>query len=225
MQSIIDMNNEAALLTENGLYKEALKTLDVALSKLQKSLSNDDGDLEMAFVPHSAVREQPQKPISHFDDDAEMDGDFIYRSPIRSNGNGNSNSTSSEEEEVDLDVSIIILFNMALANHLRAIEGKNGVNTQRLRKALKLYEFSFLMQMRGSGQLNMTQVLALVNNCGQIYKQLNLERKASKFFQHLLSTIMTMVEIGEAQEVEQMDGFLWTASQLILVDPALAPAA
>jgi hypothetical protein len=36
---------------------------------------------------------------------------------------------------------------------------------------------------------------------------------------------MTIVEIGEAQEVEQMDGFLWTTSQLILVDPALAPAA
>jgi hypothetical protein len=65
----------------------------------------------------------------------------------------------------------------------------------------------------------------LVNNCGQIYKQLNREKKAKKFFQYMLSTIMTMVEVGSAQDVDQMDGFLWTASQLILVDPALAPAA
>jgi hypothetical protein len=36
---------------------------------------------------------------------------------------------------------------------------------------------------------------------------------------------MTIVEIGEAQEVEQMDGFMRTVSQLILVDHALAPAA
>jgi tetratricopeptide (TPR) repeat protein len=218
MQSIIDMNNEAALLTENGLYKEALQTLDVALRALQTtSLNNDDGELDIAFVPHSE-REQPQKPVSPFED-AEMDGDFIYRSPIRCN----SNSLEAEEAD-DLHLSVIILFNMALANHLWAIIGKN-VRTQRLRKALKLYELSFFMQMGGSGQLNMTQVLAMVNNCGQVYKQLNRERKARKFFQHMLSTIMTMVAVGEAQEIDQMDGFIWTASQLILVDPAPAPAA
>jgi hypothetical protein len=219
MQSIVEMNNKAALLTENGLYKEAIQTLDVAMKTMQTSLNKmeDDGH-EIAFVPHY-VREQPQKPISQFED-AEMDGDFIYRSPIRSNGNSNS-----LEEEVDnLAMTVVILFNMALARHLRAIEGEN-VRTQRLREALKLYELSFFMQMRGSGQLNMTQVLALINNCGQIYKQLNQEVKARKFFQHMISTIIVMVEVGEAQEVEQMDGFMRTASQLILADPALAPAA
>jgi tetratricopeptide (TPR) repeat protein len=217
MQSIIEMNNEAALLTESGLYEEAIQTLDVAMKTMQTSLNKieDDGH-EIAFVPHY-VREQPQKPISQFED-AGMDGDFIYRSPIRSHSN-------SLEEEVDnLAVTVIILFNMALARHLRAIEGEH-VRTQRLREALKLYELSFFMQMRGSGQLNMTQVLALINNCGQIYKQLNQELKARKFFQHMISTIIVMVEVGEAQEVEQMDGFMRTVSQLILVDHALAPAA
>jgi hypothetical protein len=203
-------------LTENGFYKEALQTLDVALSDLQTTvlLNNnyDDGIEELAFVPYSAVLYESNHSSQslRIEDDAEMDhGDFIYRSPIRTNGN--------EEEGDGLDLSVIIIFNMALANHLRARQGKHVRSHQRLRKALKLYELCFFMQRRegGSGELNMTQVLALVNNCGQIYKKLNRERKARKFFQYMLSTIMTMVEVGSAQDVEQMDGFLVQGSPVL----------
>ncbi len=113
---------------------------------------------------------------------------------------------------------------MALSHHLLAIQGRE-VNQTRLRKALKLYEVSFCMQMKGESELSVTQVLALANNCGQIYKQLDRQRKANKFFQHMLSTLIAMMETGEAEEVDELGGFMWNASRVILVDPALAPAA
>jgi hypothetical protein len=36
---------------------------------------------------------------------------------------------------------------------------------------------------------------------------------------------MAMIETGEAEEVDELGGFMWNASRVILVDPALAPAA
>jgi hypothetical protein len=121
-------------------------------------------------------------------------------------------------------MSVIIHFNTALSHHLRATQGQK-LSTQRFRKALKLYEFCFCMEMKGDCQLTMTHILALVNKCGLIYKQLNRERKAERFFQHMLSTLMTMSEVGEAGDVEELDGFMLNASKMILNDPAFAPAA
>ena len=216
MQSVIKMNDNAAVMMENGKQKEAILALDAALSVMRKSIGKEGEHDEIAISVQNPLRDaqHPKKPISSYT--VEMGNDFVYKSPIRSH---------MLEEGVDsFTMSIVIVFNMALANHLQALESKER-KTERLKKALKLYELSFCMQMKGSGKLNMTQVLALVNNCGQAYKALNLPKKANRFFQHMLSTIMAMIEIGEAEDVEEMDGFISSASQLILVDPALAPAA
>ena len=210
MESVINLNNTAALLIENGRYKAAMMTLEVALCTLRSSM-HGNGETVALISPSSHHSQTPKS------DDFDYDRDFIYRSPMR--------AEDVDRDEIDeLTLSVLVVFNMGLANQLRAVEG-GKVRVQRLKKALKLYELSFCMQMKGDGQLNITQILALVNNCGQIYKQLNLQHKAKKFFQHMLSTIMTIVEVGEANNLDQIDGFLGTASQLILLDPAVAPAA
>jgi hypothetical protein len=228
MQSIIEMNNRAALLMENGLYKEAIEVLDNTLMTKQDILRNDGQEaLEHTssakdlHLFQDSIGQSPRKPLTTVVNFESNDEDFIYRSPIR--------ATELPEEDGDEDfdeftVSVVIIFNMALSHHLRAIQGRK-VNQTRLRKALKLYELSFFMQMKGEGQLSTTQALALVNNCGQIYKQLDRQRKANKFFQLMLSTLMAMIEGGEAEEVDELEGFMWNASRIILMDPALAPAA
>jgi hypothetical protein len=227
MQSIIEMNNQAALLTENGLHKEALEVLNNTLETMQEVLRND-GQEALEHTTSSAndltlyqdsVGQPPRKPLTTVVNFESNDEDFIYCSPIR--------ATERPEKDEDFDeftISVIIIFNMALSHHLRAIQGRK-VNQTRLRKALKLYELSFCMQMKGESPLSITQVLALANNCGQIYKQLNRQRKANKFFQHMLPTLMAIIESGDPEEVDELEGFMWNASRLILVDPALAPAA
>jgi tetratricopeptide (TPR) repeat protein len=228
MQSIIEMNNLAALLMENGLYKEALEVLDNILATQQEILRNDGQEAlehtsSATDLPlfQDSVGHPPRKPLTPVLNFESNDEDFIYRSPIR------ATELPEEDGGEDFDefaMLVVIIFNMALSHHLRAIQGRK-VDQTRLRKALKLYELSFCMQMKGGSQLSVTQVLALANNCGQIYKQLDRQRKANKFFQHMLSTLMAMIEGGEAEEVDELGGFMWNASRLILVDPALAPAA
>jgi hypothetical protein len=71
--------------------------------------------------------------------------------------------------------------------------------------------------------LSLTQCLGLVNNCGHIHKQLNREAKANRLFQHLLTTLMLMVQQGE--EIPEAEGFFSTTSHLILQEPASAWAA
>jgi tetratricopeptide (TPR) repeat protein len=219
MQSIIDMNNKAALLMDDALYKEAIEILDNALDSMQTTLDVDSQELivtkDRVCSRNDSWRSTPENPISPIAD-FEHDEDYIYRSPI---------CILEEEDEPDkFTMRVIILFNTALSHHLKTTQGEK-VSTQRLRKALKLYEHCFCMELRGDCQLTMTHILALVNNCGLIYRQLNRERKAERFFQHMLSTLMTMSEVGEAEDVEELDGFMWNASKIILNDPAFAPAA
>jgi hypothetical protein len=50
------MNNQAALLTENGLYKEALEVLDNTLKTMQEILRNDGQEaLEHVMVWRTAL--------------------------------------------------------------------------------------------------------------------------------------------------------------------------
>jgi hypothetical protein len=70
----------------------------------------------------------------------------------------------------------------------------------------------------------MNYALALINNCANIYELLGKSDRAQKFYSHMLSSLMMMVDGGEADKVDQLDGYLKNASRLILTDEA-APAA
>jgi tetratricopeptide (TPR) repeat protein len=224
MQSVIDMNNEAALLLESGHYKRALSILIKALATVQTELASkepDETDDSKGGNSQSAVyscrparaQQLKSKAIENFE---ESDHDFIYRHPIRA-----IHLPLQDEEYI---ISVILVFNMALSHHLTAIEGERGDYENQLLGALKLYELGFCMQMRGDVHMDMTYALAMVNNCAQIYKAMNRQQKAQKFFRHMLSSLMMMIENGEAETVDELDGFLWNASRLIL-EKAVAPAA
>jgi hypothetical protein len=53
---------------------------------------------------------------------------------------------------------------------------------------------------------------------------LKREKRAKKFYGHMLSTIMAMIELDEASEVDQLAGFLYNVSKLVLRSN-VAPAA
>jgi hypothetical protein len=123
-------------------------------------------------------------------------------------------------------IGLAIIFNLAIAQHLLAKERNNSI--ERLRVALNLYELVYALQKKCSREesnfLSFHHVLGLVNNCGQIHKQLNREKKANRLFQHLLNSLMLMVEQGEEVPAE-IEGFFATTSHLILKGPSVARAA
>jgi tetratricopeptide (TPR) repeat protein len=226
MSSITQQNNDAAVLMEKGLYKEALSKLSKALSQVQRDLNEPEERNEEEQAVGSAdsyiintCREHDREAMSStcLVEKLEPNQDFIYRHPIKT-----SEIPKQEESYV---LSVILVFNMALAHHLIGTsQDDDSSNDERLRGALKLYELVFSMQMKSDVYMSMTCTLALVNNSAQIYKAINRERKAQKYFNHLLSSLMIMVEKGEAENLDELDGFLWNASRLILTKQA-APAA
>jgi len=159
--------------------------------------------------------------------------DFVYKHPIQ---------TNIELLKDTMDgvyiLCIILMFNLGLTHHLIAMEHKIGMGTseeeaekerrrigKHLKNALRLYEMGFHMQMNGFVAMDITYALAMVNNCAVIYKALKRRRRAKKFYQHLLSSLVFLVEGGEAENIDEPDGFLMNASRLILRQNDVAAAA
>ena len=230
------MNNTGASLIRAGRYNEALAVLGNALMQVQKylqddsnsssadcaevrqegQLTRDDDDTLEKAVAQRLDRKNGEGGAFSIDSDENnqsSEGSFVYRKPIE----------VTFRDDDSYTFSIFLIFNMALTHHLIAIEEKNS--KRRLKGALKLYELSYSMQMKGNVRLGITETLALVNNCAQIHKELKKESKARRFFQHLLSSLMMMIDSGYSEQIDQLDGFFANASQLILRDPCFASAA
>jgi tetratricopeptide (TPR) repeat protein len=197
-------NNEGASLIESGNYNEASQMLCKALR-----LIRHDGKSSSSSIEKS---ETSLKECQIQDKFRDPDEPFVYSNPVFLQ----KKSTDSA------GISMTILFNLAIANHLRAMKDENNSNA-RLQRALKLYELVYAIQNTNTRGLPLTQCLGLVNNCGHIHKQLNREAKANRLFQHLLTTLMLMVQQGE--EIPEAEGFFSTTSHLILQGPAAARAA
>lgn len=218
MHSVIDENNEAARMIESGEFKVALDILCKALATVQNELNCkkpddsrkpiDTSDDESPVYSCRAARAMNQAQSKAVKELEERDEDFIYKHPIR--------AINLPVEDQEYTLSVILVFNMALAHHLKAIESEQDDYKNRLQGALKLYELGFCMQMKGDVQMDMTYALAMVNNCAHIYKAMNRHQKAQNFFRHMLSSLMMMIENGEAEAVDELGGFLWNASRLIL---------
>jgi hypothetical protein len=157
---------------------------------------------------------------------SDEDNDFIYHSPILSTG------LPKDEVLDEYALGIIVVFNLALSHHLQALRDESGIPTKpstmaHLNAALQMYELTFNMQLKGDCILHVAEILALVNNCGQIHKLLNRQLKAQWYFQHMMSALLVLIENGEASAIgdQNMEGFIRNASRLILRAPVAAPAA
>ena len=122
--------------------------------------------------------------------------------------------------------SFAIMFNLALAHHLSWMESPGASRLGKLRKALRLYEYAYSIQMQEDVQLQITYTLGMVNNLGHIQEHLGEVQKAHQCFQHLLSTLMYVIEGGEeGSEEGQWDVFFHNITHLVLRETALAAAA
>lgn len=237
LQPIVALNNQAGVLSSSGEYETALSLYRDALIKTEEIFLEDDTETssEMNYGTSDAASNPPldtpsttapsKRIHASLENDEYTDTDFVYRTHIHL-----SEEDTAGQGLEELELHCTILFNMALSYHLSALdENKDKEASQttkkdyRLKKALKLYEYSFSVQV-DLRSMSITSLLALVNNCASIYKLLGKTERAEKFYSHMLSTLMAMIENGEASEVEQLDGFLLNACRLILQD-VTAPAA
>jgi len=138
---------------------------------------------------------------------------FIFLNPIRI-------VECLPKTKIRKSLSLIALFNLAICHHRSAIL-RNMDKTQ-LRKALQMYELAYAIQMQEGIDMTLTPTMIIMSNVGHIHKILGNGDNAMQCFQHLLSTIMFLVEAGEREHILEFDGFFENILKTIY---AHAPAA
>jgi hypothetical protein len=68
---------------------------------------------------------------------------------------------------------------------------------RKFKKALSIYEFAYSIQMTEEIQLSVLQTMAIFNKLGQSHSSLNKVDKSEIWFQHLLSMIMFVTDMGK----------------------------
>jgi tetratricopeptide (TPR) repeat protein len=223
------LNNEGIHYINKGNYEEAMKVISRGLNLVEKVLSVQDiptktDSYSMGLdmdEPETLLCEflqlDPEYPSAALTEAIKGNKPFIFSSPIY--------VPSVVNQAVTLKylatLSFILLYNLALAYHLSAIDGQ--LCLKKLEKALSLYELAYAIQ---TTELSILQTMAIVNNLGHIHTALGNQEQSQLCFKHLLSTVMLLKDYGEEGEsVDSLDGFILNCLPLILVGEASAPAA
>jgi hypothetical protein len=246
---LAELNNDAAHFIKGGDYKDAIHILNRAMKISMKRVGGKQ-DSDFNYGTEEAAEEVPQPKLrtrSHRPSEesrtpshhhhvrrsknrtaaaspceaeapsspaADVDfHEFVYREPIYFHDRYNIPSIQ--------ELSLIIIYNMALAQHLKAME-KKTVSKSRLMKVLQFYELANTMEMAHGLQIGVTHSVAVLNNAAQIYRLVGREEKARKLFKRLFSTLVYLVDGGNAGQVDQIEGFFLNVSHFIV---ELAPVA
>jgi hypothetical protein len=217
MNRTIELNNIGVSHIEHGDFESAIAKLVMALEASKRTLYRDVDDSES----HSTSLDEcmAKGPIRLDEDgiDETVQQGFVYRQAIPIPTSIACNYESS------ITMSVLIIFNLALAHQLHAAQTNSPA---KLHKAAKLYGLSYNLQLEESLKDIAFFTMATINNIAVIYKQLDEKEKAEYFFQHLLSTLMLLVDCGGWEKVQasHFDGFLKNTSYLIC-QPSVAAAA
>jgi tetratricopeptide (TPR) repeat protein len=230
IQLAIELNNQAAALIGNGQFESSFPALTSALKMSKNELIDFAGHEDQKSAPMKQTsldecmlaKSSVQYEQEEFSDDAVDQGYYVYNRAIH------IPASSIEETTYDscVMVSVVAIFNLALSHHLTAMEENN---VRLLRKAAKLYELAHDMQ-RGEEWMENTYffTMAIINNLGLIYQNLDENETSGKCFQHLLSTLMFFTDCGleNRRDVPAFfAGFFRNTSNLIFHCSSAAAAA
>ena len=220
----IFLNNVGIHMISKGQYESALRVLSKGLSLVKQemmrqeecskdALEEDDGEAPpgvfLQQLPDSAGSLLSSFGVHGYTFSSPM---FI---PTLQQG------MQSLRDNVKL--SFVILYNIALAHHLIAIQDANCTN--KLLKAKSLYELVYSIQTNEELEISPLQSMAISNNLGQIHLSLGDEDKSRSCFEHLLSAIISVNACGEHEYVGNLDGFIGNVLLLFLKSAPTAPAA
>jgi tetratricopeptide (TPR) repeat protein len=196
----------------------------------------------VAFADALAITKQ----MEYWDDDMEDDGDdnddCVASQPAEpfqpQFGRNETCHTSASDLSIFLNpikivsplpqirvrktLCLIALFNLAICNHHSAIQ-RNMEHSQ-LRKALQFYELAYAIQMQEGIDMTLSPTMIIMSNVGHIHKILGNSDNAMQCFQHLLSTIMFLVEAGEREHIFEFDGFFENILKTIYANSPAAAA-
>lgn len=225
------LNNVAVKSIEAKDYTTAISTLTKALKVVKLIMSGDamisDSDTGGCAETQITsgfycdfVRSAPSSSFERTFENGGICSSSIFRDPIYMT----CHLPRAELERCEL-LSYVILYNLALSYHLRAMdEEEENLQVACLEKALTLYEHAHHILSSQEIDVSLLHTMAIASNLGHIHHVIGDERRAEMCFQHLLSTILYIVDCGEGGKIECLDGFFRNVMPLIC-QPSSAPAA
>jgi hypothetical protein len=228
MANLFKLNNSAVFQMEKETYDEAITTLTRALKRVKMVIS---GDAMLADTPD----EEDDKTV---DESPSNTVDFDFLSSGRKSSFLRTRVGTIFQDAIYVSnpllqpllqtyehLSYVVLYNLALAHHLRAMEEDcKRLRNARLQQALCLYEHAHQILLNQEIEVSALHNMAIASNLGHIHQFLGDESRAQLCFQHLLSTLLYVVDYGAGDKLVSLDGFL--CNVMFLIGMALsAPAA
>jgi tetratricopeptide (TPR) repeat protein len=250
-----ELNNQGVqLMTEHGDYRQAISAFTRGVSIIRQELSRQYKEQQRCKQQDcscSTDSEESARLLREEDDDDFIPSCPFHKlatdssSPLTSSSEKRDETTADDQLEPFImknpifipttnycscykhcvKLSFIQLYNLALANHLLALDGKQVPDKKRLQTARGLYELAYTLQLTEMDiQPTLLQVMVIVNNLGQVHTALDNHDKARECFENLLSTLLFYVDCGGNNDEnhqdhrEQLDGFLSNVLPLIFAN-------
>ena len=233
------LNNRAVRCIESAEYEEAVshlvKALRISEESSAESYHSSDDDVDTKTCPcvycsldycmtysQQLARQSETNPVDDYDEF----GGYVYSQPIRI-----SPQTMDEGHSMRGVLPLILTFNMALAHHLHALQCRSSgvLERSKLQRVLRLYELAYRWQIEeeDSQVESLLFTMAIANNLAEIHRTVSDREKHQKCLQHLLSTLMFIVDCnqeggggcpphGGGNNTMDMEGFFLNTSELIL---------
>ena len=220
-QPFIEANNQGVCLLLSDQYDDAITFFISALKHVDENIergavgavqhSNDLSamhDLAAYFVI------QEGKALSVPVDAGKAL--FIFTNPIL---------VSHEINRLDCNfnskLSIVAMYNLALSYHLCAIQKQS---LEHIQKALSYYQLAYNILIDET-HVVVSQAMVILNNIGHIHRLLRNDAGAKDCFEYLLSTMLFVLQIGEADRIQNWESFLSNVMDFVAPNPNPAAAA
>ena len=205
---------------EKGQIQEAIVAFTDALSMARLIVDETPGDDFLAcvldeanlyasngpFVPQFGQCEKIKFPSSEIS---------LFLNPIKI-------KDKLPRRRISKTLSLVSLFNLAICNHRKAIARQ--LDRSLLIRTLQLYEMAYSIQMREGIDMTLTPTMIIMSNVGHIHDVMGNIDNATECFQHLLSTLMFLLEAGERDMVWEYDGFFENILKTVYPHPPASAA-
>ena len=143
---------------------------------------------------------------------------FVFDCPLEVTSVHTSSNVNSDEEHWNCELYetkflFVILFNLALSHQvygMTVLQRHPIAHRESLRRALSLYELThrMLYQSVESSKDTYFEMIMIVNNLSIIFQELGNDDEAKMCQQQLLSAVMLLVDNGEHDVLEEINGVL-----------------
>jgi tetratricopeptide (TPR) repeat protein len=230
--AVVALNNRGVNCLANFRYKDAVSCFSKGLALAKQSLLHFETICETktsseVSTPTGHFHQADRKPLyisNKFEDHVAGDQPFVFTRPIFISEESSVKETSSS---YFVELSFMMLYNLALCHHLYALSSSSDDEDTEttLQKALSLYELAYRVLSTEDTDATVLHQMVIVNNLGHVHAQLQNVECSRQCFENLLSTIMLVKDCGEADSVQDMDGFLSNTLALMNTGCQFAAAA